>query len=280
VTFSHVSTGGHLTFIGGDYKPQLNLQLEVIELDLEAKADPLPRLLWSSEEQAKWISRRQKYLREKLTPPPTSFLYSDLVRLHTDKRNYDEDKEEFEARLAAHLAECRKDLLRCATARVYRMMMNSVRFAVSNPTQVPMKDVRVVAAVKAPGVSVLSSEPKPSLMPKAPTWPDITDDLAWKQYAFPTPSMVASAPPLSVIKVEVHRNGDDVQIVYRMGHLYAGESQTTPRITMVPNLAAAKELNVTVSAGAIDRKGVKEMGILLPVKNEGWTLETLVDPAY
>jgi hypothetical protein len=282
VHLSHLSAGRDINVHGGG---NYTHQLPPINVELDMTADPLLRLSDDIAEVRSWLERRRVYLTEKLVPRrPSNAGIPDFTRMWLETRDFDADRATFDKRLAAHLRQCDDQLLRNVLAGLHRSSDNKVVFTAHNPTDDPTQNVEIVAKFNSAGLSVMTRDPGGEPMPVEPRWPDIQDDFAWRRNLANAgiTRMAAAVPAIAGSRIKMRRDGDVLEIAYLVGDLRAHGSLSTHPITIVPSMNyQSEQLDITVSATAMDRRGKEERQFVLPLDPEfGWPLDHIIDPKY
>lgn len=285
MTFSGVTTGGHLTYVGGDYTRVHSPPLRVIELDLAMGGGSLTRLFYDEDAVHEWIAARRSRLEATLIPKRPSTDSVGMMGMFMQARDYNEDLQTFRGRVQEHLQGCRSVLLDNVLASIDDAYanLNKLVLKVGNPTDTPVEGVRVEASFMRGKAIVFLDAPGRKLWPSMPTWPDISDDFAWgRQLRDAGMRLVADAymPFAPNERAHMVEDGDRVKVSYQIGNLRPGESQQTPPLTILPSLDDGDEIYMEVRAAAMNRRGNAEKGFVVQVDPNGWTLDAVIDPAF
>jgi hypothetical protein len=279
----HHITGRDVTYVGGDFTQHQHIAaMPEIELGLSIDANPLLRLFYDSQVVDEWLAERKQHLEQTLIPAqrPTSSI-PDLTRMWTEATDFTGDRAKFMSRLDDHLSICKQRLLDNALATFYQSGHNRVIFKVVNPTDDPVKAVRVAASFYAGDAVVLSSAPDRYPMPDAPKWPDPMERMLG--HALATSEMAyAFWPKASALPSDARIRNDNgfVQIEYLIGDLRPRQDDTTEPVVIIPFLGELEELEITLTVHAIDRRGVKKEDFVLPIQDRGFLLGDVVSPDY
>lgn len=287
MSFSGVTTGGDLTFVGGDYTSG-GTQMPLIDLEIAMReSGPLTRLFHDNEAESDWLRARKEHLESTLTPPNKSRGDGGLglVRMYMDTRNHAEDLKTFNERLTEYLKACRSILLDNVLARLDGVENNENRivFTVRNPTDTPIRGVRLEASfIPASAIAFLygpSAKPWPSL----PKWPDFSDDFVGWRGLLDDASMrmLAEAVPFLPSRgAQMTRDGDRVRVSFEVGDLRPEQVRPLQPFTILPGLDDGDELHLAVRANAMDRRGVVDMGFVVRIGQSGWPLDSIVPPDF
>jgi hypothetical protein len=254
-------------------------------VDLEIVADPLLRLFYDDEEAQQWLEKRKAYLEEKLIPkdlPKPAF--PDLTRMLMHASDFGADRATFETRLAEHLRQCRGRLRDNALAALCENGYKSLIFGVKNPTDDPIVGTRVVASFYAGDAEVLASVPRADGMPASPTWPDPMDRYLGQfrhglsEQLFTSPSLLAGR----MASARVRNRDGFIEIEYLIGDLRAGQPEETSPVFIIPFISVDElgELDITVTAHALNRRSVKKERFTLEIERRGFPLDAVVRPNY
>jgi len=278
--FSQIRTGRDFNVVGGDLNQQFGQDLPAIELDLGITAEPLNRLFHDRAEEDSWIERRKAHLIETLVPRRPDSSFPDVTRMWMESRDYNADRATFDTRLKEHLQEWRSELPKLVFRRIYESDHNKVVFSASNPTDVPIRNVELVARFKPGDALVLTSHPGREIIPTLPKWPDISDDFGWRHALGNNIGRMtaAYASPLAGGR-RTRTDGDYLEITFLVGDIRAHRLAVTPAVTIIPRMAFdTHALDVVMTATAMDHRGAVEDRFVVAIKQAGFLLETVVKP--
>ncbi len=255
-----------------------------IELDLEIDAEPLARLFYNDEAVDDWLAQRKRHLELTVKPAqrPTSSR-PDITRVWMEATDFTGDRAKFMSRLDDHLSTCKQRLLNNALAVFYEVVHNTVIFNVANPTDDPVNNIRVAASFYAGDAAALSSEPDYDPMPDAPKWPDPIERLLPREHEVASQVLSWTLAQRRLARpsgARIRDNNGFVEIEYLIGDLRPHQQQSTWPITIIPFLGELEELKITLTAHAIDRRGVKKEDFVLPIQDRGFPLDRVVNPNY
>jgi hypothetical protein len=274
-----------MTYVGRDYyRHEVAATLPRIEVELGIRAEPLARLFHNHETVEGWLRKRKAHLEKTLIPePPASDGRPDFMRPFMYAADFGGERAEFRRRLDDHLDACRNRLVDNVLEWIIDGGINAVSFVVENPAEDPIAGLRVMATFAVGDAHVLADSPDAQPMPQPPKWPD---QLEMMRGGFNPADMISSmawlpARPARPGSPRIEITDGFAQINCAVGDLLAFEKLATQPIFIIPQVDfEVEELEITVTARAKTRKGVKTEIFKAPIREEGFLLEKVIDPTY
>ena len=243
----------------------------------------MARLFHNSDEEDRWLERRKAHLLKTLVPaprpnPPSGF--PNLTHMYMEAMDRGEALKVFESRLEDHLSACKRRLLDNLLKIIYGANLNTVEFLVENPTDDPIQGARLMVSFFAGDAVILGSAPNAAPMPRPPKWPDNFERFLGRPSTAEIPDSVFRTSQLARPRgPQISNNQGFVTINYLIGDLPPRRQEPTAPVIIVPRLDfELEQLEMTLTANAMNRRAVKTQDVLLPIKEMGFLLEALIDP--
>lgn len=254
-------------------------------MNLSVRANPLLRLFHNSDEEDEWLEQRKAHILKTVVPapkrePPSEF--PSLSNMYMSAMETGEARRKFEQRLESHLSLCKQRLLDNLLEIIYEANLNTVQFVVENATDDPIQGARLMVSFFAGDAVILSSAPQAAPMPRPPMWPDRFEQLIGRPSGADIPESVFRIPQLARPRgPQIANNQGLVTINYLIGDLPPCHQEPTAPVIIVPRLDfELGQLEMTLTANAMNRRAVKKQDVLVPIKETGLAIATLIDPKY
>lgn len=266
----------------GQRQPQLDLALVSV-------AEPLTRLNASRELVDDWLTRHERYVRansgEPPPPPPPpprepQTPYERLAGLSglsagigsslwagvfADRKG----KAEFDQRVKIYLAKVRRGMVRHIIKNIVSSDdKNKAYFAVGNLTDDPVAGVQFTATIPRRNLLVFTSAPSGDPLPPLPKWPhEFRDRMASNVALSALPQDYDFDPHGG----SVTETNDGFEVTWDVGDLRPSEWSRQLEITVVPGLDAPDEVEVTMTASAMNRRRRVTDAATLTISSDHWT---------
>lgn len=266
----------------GARQPELDLKLRCI-------ADPLYRLNIGREQVEEWLSRHEVYVRatsgEPSPPAPTppepsiggglalSNLFTRKAGIGSLHRLVDSNAAAFDQRVKTYLAKLGRVLPNHVLRAIVRdETANAVYFQVGNCTEDPVSGVQLTARVPKNRVLVYTTSPRAGHWPEKPKWPDHLDQFRPQSAAWVGPS-VEDLVPIQSRSGSVTELDDLFEVTWDIGDLRPSEWSRELDITVVAALTAPEQLDVTMVARSMNRRGQVTATETLAVSADEWAID-------
>lgn len=259
-----------------------------LDLDLEAATEPLPRVTLSRAQIADWLSRHERYVRANSgappppTPPPPREPRTPTERLlglsglsgeigssllgsiFTNTR----DEEEYDRRVATYLTKMRRSLPKNIIKSIVRSGdKNKVYFTVSNLTDDPVAGVQFTVTIPRHDLLVFTCPPSVDQLPQRPKWPDQFRDRMTQMPSLALPHDFNFSPHSG----SVSKTTETYEITWDVGDLQPRISSRDLEITVVPGPKAPNQVEITMAASAMNRRGRRTEATTLTISQDNWT---------
>lgn len=259
----------------GARQPELNLALDLW-------TSPIARLDLTDAVLDDWLGRHEQYVRANSgapRPPETSTdapgmnlgFNRAMTSVFWNAGQTAEDKAEYQSRVEKYLEQLRTVLPPNVINKIYNSGSNTVVFEVENETDEPISSVRCILEVPDANLVVYDSVPYLSDLPPLPKWPDrIRDSIG--RYAIDPGSF--SRRPLHLEHDGIAENDGNVyKYTWNVGDLRPRETAPTRAVTIVPTVNAPDELEVTMTASAMNRRGRVIRNFVVTIDSNRRTLD-------
>lgn len=188
-----------------------------------------------------------------------------------------EDQEQFDRRVSAYLVQLRKVLLHNVIARINRSRhLNTITFEVANKTDDPISGVQCTVEIPSPNLVVYTSAPYSLELPATPKWPDhMTDSLNRYNPALGLPGVSQFSQLHDGI---ADKQGDAYRYTWNIGDLRPHEVAPAQSVTIIPRGMAPDNIDVTMTASAMNRRGRVTETFTLSIDAERRTIYDFYNP--
>lgn len=254
-----------------------------LKLALDLWASPIARLDLTDAVLDDWLGRHEQYVRANSGAPRPTETQTDALSMNLglDKAitsvfwnvgQTAEDKAEYQSRVEEYLEQMRTVLPPNVISKIYDSGSNTMMFEVENETDEPISSVRCTLEVPDTNLVVYDSVPYPPNLPKQlPRWPDhIRDSIG--RYAIELDSY--DRRPLHLDHEGIAENDGNVyKYTWNVGDLRPREIAPARAVTIVPTIDAPDELEVTMTASAMNRRGRVIKTFKVAIDSDRRTLE-------
>lgn len=269
--------------VRGTREPELDLALRVT-------AEPLTRLRAAKGDIEDWLTRHERYVRAHSgapsppPPPPPRESETPIERLaglsgvstgissslwgsiFADPKGRDE----FDRRVKVYTAIVRRCLRPNIVKNIVRSeYKNTVHFTVGNLTDDPVDRVHFMVSVPRSKLAVFTAPPSADQLPPQPEWPDeMRDRFASNMSLSGTPHDFAYLNPHGG---SVSDSSDSYEVTWDIGDLRPGQWSRLLELTVVPGPKAPQEVEITMTAGAMNRRCRVTDTARLSISSDEWT---------
>ncbi|MGD1282045.1 hypothetical protein ACKUUI_02350 [Mycobacterium seoulense] len=259
-----------------------------LDLVLRAAAEPLTRLNAGREQVDDWLARHERYVRSNSGAPPPppppppqepktpferfagmSGLSSSIgTAFMAGMYASPKDREEYNRRVKNYVAKVRRGLFGNIVKSIVRSdYKNKVYCAVGNLTDDPVAGVQFTVIIPRSKLLVFTSPPPVDQLPPLPKWPDEIRDRMTNVPLSALPQDYDFDPHGGLVT----ETTEAFEVTWDIGDLRPGEWSQALEFTVVPHPDAPDEVEITMAAGAMNRRRrVTETATLL-ISTDAWT---------